>query len=891
MMNFFTTLTGPRFLERLRVILWLIAIAWLGLYVWSTHHDLLATGWAALAAAFAFVALAYMAGPPFLWKGPERAVWRIRSVPQDERLRMKRFWRFTRKVVFVQFGKFLQPPERFVVYRFVTLFGATFVLSASLFIPYAKRLVLTSEGMPKDLSEVLAYDPVVSTRVFSADGEQICTFTFEDRVRVPIEKVPRHVIDAFVAAEDQRFFRHGGIDLIGIIRAFRSNRESGTTRQGGSTLTQQVVKQVILKDNEKSYRRKLREFIVAVELERKMAAKYGEEGGKRKILEVYLNHIFLGHGTYGIQSAAKTYFGKDVSQLTVAEAAMLAGLPQAPSRDSPYNYFDRAKSRQAYVLGRMLELVAIDRETMLAAQNERIAVIARADPLNLTAAPHFCEHVRKELTRMYGHEAIFKRGLTVYTTLDMRMQRAAEAAVRRGLVDLERRVGFNGPEGRDEAFTGPASCLSNGEPVDDDMIGTARVAALGAAGISVCFDGALFPLDPSDAQRVYEWETRAGKKLVVGDLMPARIQTRGDKRFALSAKRTDGPGHPEALQAALVAVDPNTGELKALVGGYDFSLTQFNHATQARRQTGSSVKPYIYLTALMRGDTVTETMVDAPRCYATASGQWCPRNYVGPNTKNQYMGSVSLRTALAKSLNSISVQLCAKSGVDENIRTMRALGIASPVERVLPIAIGSVDLTLYEHTYAYATIAAEGRRMPRHPGAEAPGIFFRQITDESGNVLYRPPDANAEDWPQAVPAADAYALIYLMKGVVEEGTGRRARELGRVVAGKTGTTNDFKDVWFLGFTPDLVAGVWVGRMTPDPIAKEATGGGIALPIWLAFMKAAHPATAARDFPVPADVSLLPARNGDIVPFQRGRVPADLLSPKAPDGFAEAKLFP
>lgn len=875
----------PRYISHLRLAIWLLALAWLTVSVWSTHYDLHATSWAALLAAVTFLGLAYLAGPPHLWRGPERAVWRIRRVPQDERERQKKFWRFYRKVVFIQFGKFLQPPERFVVFRFVTLFGATLVLSTAMFIPFAKRLILHGDGMPNDLGEVLAYDPVVSTRVFSADGEQICTFTLEDRVRVPIEKVPKHVIEAFVAAEDQRFFDHGGIDLIGTIRAGLSNHKSGRTKQGGSTLTQQVVKQVILKDSERSYRRKLREIVVAVELEREMAEKYGPKKGKEKILEVYLNHIFLGHGTYGIQAAANTYFGKDVSQLTVAEAAMLAGLPQAPSHDSPYTYYDRARQRQAYVLHRMRDLGYIDLKTMDTALGERIGIIARADPLNLTQAPYFCEHVRKELKRMYGNDAIYKRGLTVYSTLDMRMQRAAEAAVRRGLVDLERRIGFNGPEGHDQSFVGTQACITDGGSIDDNIIEMSRIATVGSANVSVCLDGTLFPLDPSDVQRVYEWEKRTNLKLAVGDMLSVRIETRGDKRFALSARRTDGPDHPEALQASLIAVDPKTGELKAMVGGYDYSVNQFNNATQARRQTGSSIKPYIYLTALMHGDTVTKVMNDGPVCYSTASGTWCPKNY-----ENKYYGAVDLRRALAASLNSVSVQLIAETGVDDAIRTIRALGIQSPIDRVMPIAVGSVELTLYEHTYAYAAIAAEGHAMPRHPMAELPGVFFTKITDESGKVLYpEAPVPLPKDLPQVVPAADAYSLIFLMKGVVENGTGRRAKELGRVVAGKTGTTNDFKDVWFMGFTPDLVAGVWVGRMTPDPIADKATGGSIALPIWLAFMKAAHPDTPPREFPVPPDVSLMPIESGDIVPYQRGRMPSRMV-PESKKGFAEANPF-
>lgn len=866
----------PQFVRPVRIVLWLCGIGLCAWLVWRNVYAFVGTDLLAVPAVVAFALAALLAGPPYKVRPPHRWAWRVRGVPRETRKKMKRFGR----IIFWRIVKIKLPGKRFALFRSLALFAACLAFIGALSLPYARRKI--AEGVPADLTALVAYSPPVTTQVYSADNELVCTFTLENRVRVPLDRIPQHVRQAFIAAEDKSFYTHKGIDPIAIIRAASVNFESGDTKQGASTLTQQAIKQVILKNNEKTYRRKLQEIVLAVEIEKTMP--------KDKILEVYLNHVFLGHGAYGIQAAAQTYFAKDVSQLTIAEAALLAGLPRAPSRDSPYSHYDRARARQAYVLGRMVETGAITQAQADEARAQEIVMIYHEDPLNRTAAPYFCDHVRRELKRMYGNEAIFEKGLTVHTTLDMRMQRSAESAVRRGLIDLERRIGWNGPEGKDPKFAG---CKGPAEPVVDGAIEMARVTAVGK-DFAVCVRGTAFPLHPDDAARVAKWEANAKKQVAVGDMMSVQIATletvgapKGKTpnltRYALAARRTSGPDHPEALQSALVAVDPNTGELKALVGGYDFTESQYNAATMAHRQPGSSIKPYIYLTGLMHGMTVDETVLDGPSCYPSASGIWCPQNYRGPNTVQQYFGMVNLRFALAQSLNSVSVRLAHKYGIEEVIRTMRALGITSPLERVLPLAVGSAEITPWEHTYAYATIASGGKQMPRHPGAEQAGVFLRRVLDADGKELYRYDPVPREQLPQAVPAADAYALTYLMKGVVEQGTGRRVRELQRPAGGKTGTTNDFYDTWFMGFTTDLVVGVWVGRMTPQPIVKEATGGGVALPIWLAFVKAAHPETPAREFPVPADVTLVRTPWGELMPYQRGRMPQRLMVGTMPTG--------
>ena len=915
---------------------WLAAVGWLGLLVWRAYDDLLATWWVSLLAAGGFAVTALLAGPPRI-TNPDRPAgktiwWEVTAIPRLF-LRLVEIPLVTAvlpvfatveivRCLAVTAAHFItrgrvksyrdtiaqRPPltvkawqECRTAWRDLRLILMSLVRTAALLVALVSLISAASiprvksyfiRGFLDDLDAVIAYNPVIATRVYAADGQQICSFADYERVPVTLDRVPLHVRQAFIAGEDKNFLEHHGVDAIAMVRAYHANRTAGASRQGASTLTQQVVKQVILQTTEKSYERKAREGIIAVELERLMAAKFGRDKAKDKLLEVYLNHVFLGHGTYGIQAASRGYFGKDVGQLTVAEAAILAGLPKAPSHDSPYHHYARARSRQGYVLDRMTALGFIDRAQAATARQQDIAIIERTDQINLTAAPYFCDLVRRELKRMYGNEAIFDRGLVVQTTLDLKMQFVAQASVRLGLLDLERRLGFTGPDGHDDAFVGPEDC-KNPRWVSDQMIELARLA-VDAQGIRACVAGAWFPLNPADLNRVSVWEQETGKKLKTGDLLPMRLETREtgtganakSVRYALPAKRVGGHEHPEALQASLVAVDPNTGFIKAFVGGYDWAENQFNIAIQARRQTGSSVKPYVYLTALNHGATVADEVNDHQVCYETASGTWCPTNY-----DNKFLGTVDLRRALALSLNSVSVQLLAKSGgPDETIRTMRKLGIVSPIDRVMPIAVGAVEISPYEHTMAYAAIAAMGQEIPRHPGAELPGVFITQVKDGRGGTLYRYEPATRR---QVVPADDAYALVSLMKGVVEFGTGVRVRELGRPAAGKTGTTNDFRDVWFMGFTTDLVVGTWVGRTTPQPIitrkTDKATGGSTALPIWLGFMKAAHPDTPVRDFPVPSGVSLMTEDGKIIRPFQRDRMPDDYLVPEPKKAFLDEDL--
>jgi penicillin-binding protein 1A len=825
---------------------------------------------------FVFLTAALLARPPYLWKtGSEYWILGFHWVPKAAR--RKRSWIDPGRIVFIGFGlRLIMSQDQKWRRRFRLTLASSALISA---IGLQAVAAFYLSNVPTDMLAALSLPEPAKTVAYAAGGEELCEYQLEDRVYLSLNDIKPQVRQAFIAAEDKNFYEHGGYDVVSIVRALKENLSKGRTSQGGSTITQQVVKQIVLKDDTRNYSRKIRELFAAARLEQQVS--------KDRILEAYLNHIFMGRA-YGVQAASRAYFGKDVGSLTLSEAAVLAGMPPRPTINAPTHESGEWQGRLRYVLGRMREMDVITEEEERLARLDHLVVIETRNPMNKTAAPYFCAFLYGELKKSHSFEQIFMKGLRIRTTVDMRMQMSAEAAVRDGLLDLERRLGFTGPEGHDAGYRG--GCGSNTAAVADYTIEIATVVG-SDRDVTVCVDGAAFPMHPQDVKRVRAWEQTSRRFLAAGDILTVRVVTAdaGDEkhprqvRYAVMAKRTGGEGHPKALQASLLSVDPRTGDLKAMVGGFDFNENQFNNAVQSRRQVGSSGKPYVYLTALDKILTVDSIVVDGRACYQTASGTWCPENYKGPKTRQQYMGAVSVRTAVAKSLNSVSVKLAAQVGVDEVIRTMRALGIRSDIPRVLPIAVGAMDLTLWEHTYAYATIAADGRQMPVQCFGRAEnrlcredlGVFVTLVTDVVGKVLS---DRPARPNVQAVSASAASAMTYLMKGAIEEGTAKRGQELERVASAKTGTTNDFRDAWLMGYTPDLVTGVWVGRMSPDPIAEEATGGAVALPIWLAYMKTAHSGAPAREFPVPHEVSLrLDPSGKKLLPFPRGRVPERLLT--------------
>lgn len=729
--------------------------------------------------------------------------------------------------------------------------------------------------LPERLDKFLDYRPARATRVYSVDGELIGEFFLQRRVVVPLDRIPDHVEQAFISAEDGRFRQHVGFDPIGIARAAYENYVHGGPRQGASTITQQVSRMLVL-TNEKTLSRKAKELILSIRVERELS--------KDQILHIYLNHVYLGHGAYGVQAAAEAYFGKDVEHLTIAEAALLAGLPKAPTKFSPYNDYDRARERQAYVLKRMKDDGAITPTQEADALAEPLALIARGAPLNKVAAPYFVEHLRRWAASRYGEPNLFDGGLRLYTTLDMKAQRAAEAAVRDGLTNLDRRLGFRGPvghldgrerdafaEGPPRPWVGESSALYAGGALLPGVpyLGLVVDAKDSQKKLSLDLGPKTVKVSEEDTRRLFRWRGKAvpGVKgvprLVAGDLVPIRVVD--DGKGGEQAELAQGPD----VQAALVAIDPTNGDVRALVGGYDYGASQFNRAIQARRQAGSSMKAFIYATALEHGYHPLSRVVDAPVAIRTVSGIWAPQNY-----KHEYLGPMTLKTAIAKSINTVSVRLVAGYGVDPLIKLMRAAGITSAIPRHISIALGTPDVSLLEMTAGYAMFPAGGKKVtPR---------MVTLVTTDDGRILEdlrRPLEP-----PQVIEPAIAYQMVDLLKAVVQRGTGKKAQELGRPAGGKTGTSTGFRDAWFIAFTRDLVCGVWVGRDDFTPIGHDTTGGSTALPIWLQFMRAAHPDTPPRDFEPPPTVTFVradeiagaPAQPGTPgstwVPFARGTIP-------------------
>ena len=748
-----------------------------------------------------------------------------------------------------------------------------------------------NDELPKDLQQLLDYQPNRKSTVLSSDGEEIGAFSIENRRIVALDRMPPHVPAAFLSAEDRRFYKHKGFDMLGIARAAWTNfRSDGNIKQGGSTITQQIIKQTLLVGEEQigaldltpegyakerksqKYRRKTKEVILAVRLERELT--------KAEILSIYLNHVYLGHGAYGVGAAAETYFGKEVEDLTVAESAMLAGLVASPSKYAPHRNIELARERQRYVLGHMKQDSFISDAEYQAALAEPIALVDDSD-LNHLASPYFVEHVRQLATKRYGNRDLFRGGLKFYSTLDTHMQASAESALRRGLEALDRKLGFRGPIGsvplgaRGAWGGGPAHPITG--PTDDttavadqlipEQTYGAMVVELprGNTAVTVDLGPKRVALVDADARDVRAFrDAKSGKIVALGDLLPVRLTAEGNQ-VALAQR--------PALQGSFLVMEPTTGRVLAMVGGYDWTASQFDRATQARRQVGSSIKPFIYAAGIEAGKTPVDRMTDGPFSVTTATGVWTPANY-----DDKYMGSVTLMTALAFSLNTISVQLAVSVGLDRIIEIMRGFGIASAIPRHISISLGTPDLTPLEVAAGYAGIASGGRRIvPR---------FFDLVTDTAGNVVEdlrtQPPG------PQIISPEVDYVVVNLMKGVVTRGTAKWAMQLGRPAAGKTGTSANYRDVWFNGFTTDLLGSVWIGRDDSTPIGDKITGGGAAVPIWVDFMQKAHPRTPVRDFPVPANVSFArvepwsgdptgPSNDAVWMPFARGTLPTRFLA--------------
>ena len=699
-----------------------------------------------------------------------------------------------------------------------------FLLSALLVLSVAGAVgALFYREFTQDLPSVrqlASYGPQVSSQVYAVDGTLIDELYFEKRYLVPFEGIPVVVRQAFLAAEDSTFYEHHGIDLTSIVRAFRNNLRAGNVTHGASTITQQVVKALLL-TSQRSYERKIKEIILARRMERLFT--------KDEILWLYLNQIYLGDGAYGVGAAADVYFGKVVSKLTLAEASLIAGLPQAPTRYSPTRHPERAKVRQGYVLRQMEKAGFITAEEREKAFALPVATVSNRGSA-YRQAPDYVEYVRRALEERYGNRVPYRLGLRIFTAVDMRLQAAAEQSVRDGLEELDRRRGYRGPlrrltDAEAESSLERKQMATNASGFDDRNPARALV-------VKSAKDHAVVRLGSRTAVLPTSGMAWAGK--------PDRFQ-RGDVILVREKKPGEATldQEPDA-EGALLAMESASGYVRAMVGGYDFARSQFNRATQALRQPGSAFKPLVYAAALDRGYTAASVVIDGPIIVDDDSKKlWRPENY-----DEKFTGATRFRDALTFSRNVVSVKIAQDIGLDFILSYLPRFGLVRPFPGNLSLVLGSSEMTLLELVRAYGVFATGGKLCEP--------IFITRITDRAGNVL----EENPPSCEETISAETAYLMTSILKDVVQRGTAQRARALGRPVAGKTGTTNELMDAWFIGYTPDLVAGAWVGFDQKKTLGKKETGGRAALPVWLQFMQTAVETTPVTDFPFPTGIVLV-----------------------------------
>src|SRR5215831_12633349 len=599
--------------------------------------------------------------------------------------------------------------------------------------------------LPRSLPSLTAlekFEASEGTKVYDENDELITEFHVERRLFVPLAQIPKPLRDAIIATEDARFYSHFGVDPTGIGRAIYQNFRHGRIVEGGSTITQQLAK-VLFLTPDKSLERKLKEAVLALELERRYS--------KDRILELYLNQIYFGHGAFGVEAAARTFFGKGVGQLSLSESALLAGLPKAPTTYSPFEHLDAAKRRRHTVLARMVETGILKPEQAKRAGVAEVGLVP--EERRRTTGQYYLEYVQQLLEQEYGADIVFKGGLHVYTTLSPSMQLKAEVGLREGLRALESR------------------------------------------------------------------------------------------RAAMAAQGGGAPPAVDRPEGAILALEPQTGYIKAMVGGFDFFKSEFNRAVQARRQPGSAFKPFVYIAALESGLTPASVVDDSPIEYpAGKSGKpWKPDNY-----DRKFRGPITFQQALEESINVAAVKVQEQVGIRRTVDVARRLGVESPLGENLSLALGTSDLTLLELTSAYGVLANQGTWM--RP------IAIRYVLDSQRRLL----EENTPQGKQVLAPEVAYVITHMLEGTIERGTGAAAKALGRPAAAKTGTTNDYSNAWFVGYTPKLVTGVWVGYDRPRSLGRDETGSRVAVPIWTSFMASALAGTPVEDFAIPERVVVLPA---------------------------------
>ena len=721
-------------------------------------------------------------------------------------------------------SRILEPPAAVHVGRkrvvgwiaFAILVAASAVIGAGVGV-----LLVYSTELP-EVTQLEHYRPSSVTELYDDQGKIVGSFALQRRVVAGYDDFPKVLRDAIISTEDKDFERHWGINIWRVIGAAYRDFTSGAKVQGASTLTMQLARNLFLSP-EKSLHRKLDEILLSIQIERHFT--------KQQIFTLYANQIFLGHGVYGFEAGAQFYFSKHAKDLTLDEAAVLAGLPKAPSAYSPITNPERSLHRRNLVINSMLEDGKITATEAATAKAAPLRLHVASDPNWL--APYYVEEIRRYLEKKYGSDEVHEGGLRVYTSLNAELQMAANQAVLDGLAAYERRHGWKGDlpnaiaEGTDlDKFDHP----DWDKPIRPGTYLHALVTEVGSSLAKIKFGSYAAELTPAELK--WTGHKTFSEILTVGDVVYVKV-------MAVSA---EGPSkvsleQDSGTQGALLALDNATGDVKALVGGRDFDLSKFDRATQAYRQVGSSFKPYVYSAAIEQdGATPDDIILDAPITFPTASGPWSPHNY-----DNKFEGNITLRHALAESRNVPAVKEAAKVGIDVVIDYARKFGVTSPIPPVLPVALGAADLTLTEQASAFTTFPNDGVRVvPR---------YIRKVEDYSGRVL----EENYPEVKDVISVKTARTMTSMLRDVVLHGTAFSASKLNHPLGGKTGTTNDFTDAWFVGFSPSITCGVWMGFDEKKSLGNKETGAQAALPIWIDFMKVAIQGHDKEEFPTsPAD---------------------------------------
>ncbi len=694
---------------------------------------------------------------------------------------------------------------------------AMLVLAAAAIGAFAGLLIVYSTDLPQ-ISELETYRPSSITEVLDDQGRVIGSFALQRRVIASYEDYPQVLRDAVLSIEDKDFEKHWGINFYRVLGAAYRDLTSGSRAQGASTLTMQLSRNLFLSPD-RTISRKVQEVILAIQIERRFT--------KPQIFTLYANQIFLGHGAYGFEAGAQYYFNKRARELTLEEAAMLAALPKAPNSYSPLNNPERALRRRNLVIDAMLEDGKISNEQAVRAKKSPIKLDIQ--PAAHGVAPYFVEEIRQYLEKKYGSDQVHTGGLRVYTTLNLELQKAANQAVLDGLAAYERRHGWKGrlknvliKQGKLDSFQHP----DWREPIEPGTYAHGLVLAVtpGTALVKLGrYTAAITPVD-------MRWTGRKGPQelLQTGDLVYVKVLSAGPENQARVTLEQDS-----GIQGALLAVENSSGDIKAMIGGRSFEESKFNRSTQALRQVGSSFKPYVYTAAIDQGATPDDVILDAPVTFMTASGPYTPRNYDG-----KFEGNITLRRAVAQSRNIPALKTAERIGIKTVIEYARKFGITSPLQPYLPLALGSAEVTLLEQTAAFSAFPNDGVRVaPRS---------IRKVTDHNGVIL----EENYPEVRDVVSAQTARIMTSLLQGVVQHGTAFAATKLKHPLAGKTGTTNDFTDAWFVGFSPSITCGVWIGFDEKKSLGNKETGGVAALPMWIDFMKVALAGREKEDFAPP-----------------------------------------